>query len=300
VHTIPIEAHILLIQERILHINFDELCELKIPALRGRAKTNNLLILETIAMCGPLLKYDVWKKLKERGIAEYSTITRRIDVLRKKGYLAEAGRRLTERGKQKAESMYGLTWKGFIASSVSEKVRKNILEVIEKGPLLVLPEKEFVLLVINEVFEVRELERIVYFLIYGCLRVIPNLEDIREEELVVWILHGATEIPPDLLRINATTKKTKDLTKLLDNPRILQYVKERIIPMIAEWEKNFFVLFHFLRLINEVGDFIRKLHPEDRPSEKLKEYLRTVNLEEKMRKLERQRAFAASATKIRR
>jgi len=290
----------LLIQERALHINFNELCELKIPALRGRAKTNNLLILETIAVGGPLLKYDVWKKLNERDVAEYSTVTRRVDALKKKGYLAEAGTRLTERGKQKAESMYGLTWKGLIASFVSKKVRKSILQVIEKDPLLVIPEKEFVLLVIKEVFEVRELERIVYLLIYGCLRVIPNLEDIREEELAVWILHGTAEIPPDLLRINATTEKTKDLTRLLDNPRILQYIKERIIPMIAEWEKNFFVLFQFFKLINEVGDFIRKLHPENRPSEKLKEYLGTVNLEEKMLELERQRGSVASATRIRR
>lgn len=281
----------MLIEKRNLHINLDELCRLKIPALRGRAKTNNLLILETIAVRGPLLKYNVWKKLKERGIAEYSTITRRIDVLRKKGYLAEAGRRSTERGKQKAESMYGLTWKGFIASFVSKKVRKNILQVVERNPLLVFPEKEFALLVVTEVFETRELEKIVNLLISGCLRVIPNLEDIREEELAIWILHGLKEIPPDLIKIK-TPEKAKDLTRLLDNPRILQYVKEKIVPMIAEWERHFFVLFHFFRLINEVGEFIRRLDPEDRPSEKLKEYLRTVNLEEKVRGLEKQRPLA--------
>jgi hypothetical protein len=288
VHTILIEAHILLAQEGIPHINLDELYEMKIPALRGRAKTSNLLILETIALSGPLLKYGVWKKLEKRGIPEYSTITRRIDSLKKKGYLAEAGKRSTQRGKQKAESVYGLTWKGFIASFINEKVRKDFIQVIERNPLLVFPEKEFALIVVKEVFSTEELEKIVNLLIYGCLRVIPNLEGVKEEELAIWILHGLREIPPDLIKINMP-EKTKDLTRLLDNPKILEFVRERIVPTIAEWARNFFVLSNLFRLLNEVGEFISRLDPKDKPSEKLKEYLKTVNLEEKMHELEKQR-----------
>jgi len=281
----------LLIEERFPHVNFDELCQTKIPALKGRAEVSNLLILETIAIDGPSLKYDVWKKLKRKGIEEYSTITRRIDSLRKKGYLAEAGRRFAKRGKQEAQSMYGLTWKGFIASFASPKVRQSVLQVVERNPPLVLPQKEFVLLVLGEVFEAKEIEEIVYLLISGCLRVIPNFEAIDEEELAIWILHGLREIPPDIVKINTTTEKAKDLTKLLDNPKILQYLKEKIIPMIAEWERNFSVLFQFFKLINEVGEFIKELCPMDRPSEKLRGYLKTMKLEERMLELEKQRSF---------
>lgn len=273
-------------QNRIPHINLDELSQMKIPALKGRARTNNLLILETIATEGPLLKYDVYKKLKKGGIAEYSTVTRRIDSLKEKGYLDEAGKRITERGKRKAESLYGLTWKGFIASFLSEKVRQNVLQVIEKNPLLTLPEKKFVLLILRDVFNSKEIEKISNLLLYGCLKTIPNLEDIGKEELGIWILHGMKEIPPNNIKANEILEKTKDLTKLLDNPRILQYVKDRILPLISEWERNFYVLFQFFKELDQLGDFIKTLRPEDKPSERLKEYLKDQKLEEKMLELE--------------
>ena len=272
-------------QNRILHINLDELSQMKIPALKGRARTNNLLILKTIATEGPLLKYDVYKKLKKKGIAEYSTVTRRIDSLKERGYLDEAGKRTTERGKQKAESMYGLTWKGFIASVAGRKVEQDVLQVIEKNSLLVIPEKEFILLVLRDIFDPKEVEKITNLLLYGFLRAIPNLENIEEEELGMWLLHGIREIPPHIIKINEISEKKKDLTKLLDNPRILQYIKERILPMISEWKRNFYVLFQFFDMLNKLGNFVRELRPEDEPSERLKEYLETVKLEEKMLEL---------------
>lgn len=274
-------------QNRILHINLDELSQMKIPALKGRARTNNLLILKTIATEGPLLKYDVYKKLKKKGIAEYSTVTRRIDSLKERGYLDEAGKRITERGKQKAESMYGLTWKGFIASVAGRKVEQDVLQVIEKNSLLVIPEKEFILLVLRDIFDPKEVEKITNLLLYGFLRAIPNLENIEEEELGMWLLHGIREIPPHIIKINEISEKKKDLTKLLDNPRILQYIKERILPMISEWKRNFYVLFQFFDMLNKLGNFVRELRPEDEPSERLKEYLETVKLEEKMLELEK-------------
>lgn len=260
---------------------------MKIPALKGRARTNNLLILKTIATEGPLLKYDVYKKLKKEGIAEYSTVTRRIDSLKERGYLDEAGKRITERGKQKAESMYGLTWKGFIASVAGRKVEQDVLQVIEKNSLLVIPEKEFILLVLRDIFDPKEVEKITNLLLYGFLRAIPNLENIEEEELGMWLLHGIREIPPHIIKINEISEKKKDLTKLLDNPRILQYIKERILPMISEWKRNFYVLFQFFDMLNKLGNFVRELRPEDEPSERLKEYLETVKLEEKMLELEK-------------
>ena len=273
-------------QNIIPHINLDELYQMKIPALKGRARTNNLLILETIATEGPLLKYDVYKKLEKRGIAEYSTVTRRIDSLREKGYLNEADKRFTERGKREAEAMYGLTWKGFIASLVSENVRGNVLQIIEKNPLLGIPEKEFVLLVLKDIFDPKEVKVIADILLYAYLRAIPNLESIREEELWIWIFQALKEIPPDIVRVTEIPEKKKDLTKLLDNPRILQYLKDEILPKISEYERNFYILFRFFKILNELGDFVNKLDPKDKPSERFKEYLKTTKLEEKFARLE--------------
>jgi DNA-binding MarR family transcriptional regulator/transposase len=285
VHTIHEEAHILLTHERVSHINLTELTPTKIPALAGRASITNLLILETIATEGPLLKYDVHKRLKERGIVEYSTITRRIDSLKEKGYLGEAGKRVTERGKQKAESLYGLTWKGFFASFTSQKTKQDILQVIEKNPLLVIPEKEFVLLVLREVFDSKEIEKITELLLYGCMKTISNLENIREEDLWLWVLQGIREIPTGSLKIGAVPEKKKDLLKLLDNPRILQYLKTRIIPIISEWERNLRVFLQIFEVLNQIGNFIKKLSPEDEPSERLKKYLKTKKFEERLIKI---------------
>lgn len=276
-HTIPLEAHILLRQNKTPHINLDELFQAKIPALKGIGRRNNLLILETIAMEGPLLKYDVYKRLKEKGLEEYSTVTRRIDSLREKGYLEEADKRITARGKRKAESMYGLTWKGLVASLAGKKIRKDALQVIERNPLLVIPEKEFVLLILRDIFNLGEVERIANTMLYGYLKAIPNLEDIEEEKLGTWILPALGEIPPHVIKAEMIGQK-KDLTRLLDNPKILQYVKDRVLPRIAEYEKNLNLLLQLFTLLNQVGDFIKELNPEDkpRPSERLKEYLKNM------------------------
>jgi hypothetical protein len=278
VHTIRAGAHTLLKQNTIPHINLDELFQMKIPALRGRARTSTLLILETIAIEGPLLKYDVHKRLEKSGIPQYSTVTRRIDSLREKGYLNEAAQRITQRGKRKAESMYGLTWKGLIASLASQKVRESALKTIEKNPLLAFPEKEFVLLVISDIFDPKEIEEITSILLYGYLKAIPNLENIEEEELAMWILQALREIPPDIVRSIKISEKKKDLTRLLDNPRILQYVKEKIIPKISEYTKVFYTMFQFFRALDQLGDFVSRLGPEDKPSERLKEYLKTMRI----------------------
>jgi hypothetical protein len=263
------------------HTNLNELAQLKIPALKGIGRRNNLLILETIATEGPLLKYDVHKRLKKRGIQEYSTVTRRIDSLKERGYLDEAAKRITARGKRKAESMYGLTWKGFVASLVSRKVRRDALQVVERNLLLAIPEKEFVLLVLKEILNPGEVERIAEIVLEAFLKAIPNLEEIEEGKFAMWILPALGQIPPDVMKAEITEEK-KDLTRLLDNPRILQYVKVRILPRISEFEQNLYLLFQFFKWLNQVGDFIKELHSEDerKPSERLKEYLKSAKPEE--------------------
>lgn len=275
----------MLSQTKIPHIKLEELSQMKIPALKGRARANNLLILETIASEGSLLKYGVHKTLKKKGIAEYSTVTRRIDSLRKKGYLDEAGKRITERGKRKAESMYGLTWKGFIASLLSEKVRGNALQVIERNPLLAFTEKELIISVLREIVTPQELNDIITSILTAYLRVIPNLETIREENLWIWFFEIREISFPEKFQLK---KIPQDLLELLDNPIILQIIKERILPIISEYEEKFYVLFQFFKVLNELGAFIKKLRPEDKPSERVKKYLKTFSLEEKLLELETQ------------
>lgn len=269
-------------EEGVSHSNLDELIQVKIPALAGRARVKNLLILETIAAEGPLLKYDVYKRLKRRKITEYSTVTRRIDFLKRKGYLGEAGKRVTERGKQKAETMYGLTWKGFIASFAGNKIRENALQVIERNPLLNVPEKEFVLLVLREALNSKEIQKITALLLYGCLRIIPNLESVREGDLWLWVFQGLKEMPSDYLKITDVPEQKKDLTKLLDNPRILLYVKTRILPLVSEWKRNMRAILGVFEVFDQMGVFIKELNPDDKPSEKLKEYIESKKIEKKL------------------
>ena len=74
------------------HTNLDELVKAKIPALGKRGAENNKIILLNIAMIGPSLKYDVCKSL-ELPLSHYGTVSRRMDALKKGGYLAESAKR---------------------------------------------------------------------------------------------------------------------------------------------------------------------------------------------------------------
>lgn len=216
-----------------LHINLDKLIQTKIPLFRGRGAESNRLILKSIAFNGPLLKYDVFKILKSNTSIRYSTISRRIDDLRKRGYLTETGKRATERGKKKEEMMYSLTWRGFIASLSIKEVRENVFQVLEKNPLLKFPEKEFVLSVLKEIFTKEEFEAIITPIFQGYLEAIPNIESIRDEHLILWI-SAIREIPP----IPKEALSKINWIKLLDNPKILEYVKDKILPVIDNWEKQ--------------------------------------------------------------
>jgi len=259
---------------------------MKIPALSGRARTNNLLILETIATEGALLKYDVYKRLKKRGITEYSTVTRRIDSLKEKGYLNEAGRRSTARGKQKEESTYGLTWRGFIASLTIKEARENILQVLKRNPLLSFPEKEIILPILEDLVTPQELETIARSVLEAFLKTIPNLELVENEpmSILAWLLSIKEEIKlPDGFKLS---RIPKDAWELLDRPSIFNVVKDKIVPLVKKKAIEIEVMYHFFSALSEAGDFISALEVEDQPSKKIKEFIETTltprlsNLEE--------------------
>ena len=272
-HTIHIEVYILPNLTDSEYTNLDELLKLKIPALR-RAAENNTHILNQIALKGPLLPYDIFNDLKKEGIyvsTDYPTVNRRIKDLTKKEYLAEAGKRGTARGKKTKESMYGLTWKGFIASLSINEVRKNIFQVIRNNPLLTFPEKESILQVIEEIITPEELKIVSESYLEAYLRVIPNLEMIRDDQLLIW-LFAINELPQ--LPENFTlTKIPENGWELLDNSTILKILKEKIVPSIRQKTDEITSLYMVLRELNKFGEFIAELDEKDKPSKKIKEYL---------------------------
>jgi hypothetical protein len=256
-------------------ISFSDLVELKIPALSGRGVDNNQRILRSIALKGPMLKYDIFKDV---GMNYHSTVSRRVDNLVKKGYLREASKRVTERGKKTAESEYGLTWRGFIAALAIREVRENIPQTLEKNPLLNIPEKEIVLSILKELITTQELEIIAESMLEAYLKTIPNLELVENEPMNLFAsLLSMKEMPkpPEGFRLSKFPKDYAELLTLLDRPAIFKVIKERVIPLIRQQTITVKMLYQFLVAFNELGDYISNLETKDKPSEKIKQYMET-------------------------
>jgi hypothetical protein len=200
-----------------MHIESEELVSSKIAALQGKGSRNNKLVLKILALGGPLIKYDIFKALKSEGIRNYPTISRRVDDLKRRGYLENAGTRLIRVGKRVEEShTYGLRWRGFIACLAIGDARENLIRVLENNHLLekVLPNsvsKQIIIDILKELFSQEELETISRGILEGYLMAIPeNLEWINEGELVAYIV-------PALIKSSSvwTLISKKDLSKLL-------------------------------------------------------------------------------------
>jgi len=199
-----------------MHIHLKELIITKIPAFQGKAASNNRLILKTLAIEGPLIKYDIYKVLKPVGVKHYPTISRRVDDLRGRGYLETAGTRQIRVGKRIEESStYDLTLRGIVACLAIEDVRKNVFAFLERSPLLerLLPKSSYeqiILDVVNELFNQNELETISRALLEGFLRAIPeNIELLKEEEYIAYIIPAIIKSPKIWDRL-----APKDLSKL--------------------------------------------------------------------------------------
>jgi hypothetical protein len=268
VHTNRTGAYILSEQNNFPHANIEELIAFKIPILSGVGAGNTFSIMEYLATNGPSLKYDVFKNLK---FSYYPTVSRRIDDLRNKRYIAESGKRITERGKQKEESMYGLTWRGFIASLSSEKVRKDVIGVLKRNPLLTLPEKESILIVLSEITTQEELEVIARAVFEAYLNAIPNLELINDDQLWTWLL--AIREPPNLPTGFKLTKMPENALELLDRPIFLQVVKERIIPIVKKTVEQLALAYKFFKIMGTMGEFIEHMNEDEKPSIQVKNYL---------------------------
>lgn len=253
------------------HTNLDRLVKAKIPALSKRAAKYNKDIIEDIALNGPSLQYKVCKSL---GLSRnlYGTINRRIHDLTSRGYLARAGTKRTERGRQTEENLYGLTWRGFITSLSIAEVRKNILLVLENNPLLAIPEKELVLPVLENVFTQQETEKIAASWLHNVLNSISNIETIGEGELRFFIFLSAMK---DLSGILDKPTKRENLLKLLDNPKILENVKRKMHPLKAAFERQIQALSVSLAFLDGIEGVLASMKQGELPSEKLDEFFRS-------------------------
>jgi hypothetical protein len=183
-------------------------------------------VLETIALQGPLIKYDIFKALKSRNVKHYPTISRRVDDLKKKGYIDAAGKRVITVGKRIEESpTYGLTWRGLVASLATDEVAREISAVLKNNPLLKMPfPKEMVTNVLNELFTPRETKVLVHALLEGFLRAIPrDIESIEQGKYIAYLVPAMVETPAIRERF-----EEKDLTKLYQIPGFLEFVMDLI------------------------------------------------------------------------
>lgn len=257
----------------------EQLASQRIPIFSERGAEKNQQVLLDIAVNGPMLKYDIAKSVRYK-IPLYSTVSRRIDNLAQRGYLAVASKRLTLRGRQTEESMYGLTWKGFIAIITNEKARSKFIEILRRNPLLGFPEKELVLTLFEEMATEQEVQTIANSFLEGLLAVIPNLELLEDNQLPFLIISTLPKLrlPKDF----KLSKIPKDAWELLDRPAILQAIKKIIVPLMKQYTEGIRATYLFFSAFDEFGEFLENLEPCDQPSSKIRAYVesRLKNLSE--------------------
>jgi len=270
-----------------VHISH-ELVKQKIPILSDRASENNRQVLMTIALKGPLLKYDVRSEIG----SEYSTISRRIDDLLKKGYLVEAGTRITQRGVP--ETQYGLTWIGLVASLAIDEVMKNALEVMQKN-LTSLNTKDLqdigfnfvkIYALVREFFEsiltTQQIEAFTKALFKGYLNSpVPSLDHLAGAEgslsieNLSWVMIVLQSSWSEISNLpDGQPIPVMDIIGLLDNPDILSLTQSLLLQASERFKEGLENQYRLLvHIPGEIGTILQGLSPEDKPSQKVKEFL---------------------------
>lgn len=246
----------------------EDLGEQRIPLFTEKGAENNRQILKSIAMNGPMLKYDV---KKQTGIALYSTVSRRIDDLVERGYLAEASKRLTLRGRQTEEVMYGLTWKGFIAGIAIQDVRSDILRVLRNSPLLDIPEKESIIPLVQEILTREEIETLADSFLRALLTTVPSLEFIENQQMPFVVMLALTKLR--LPKGFKLSRIPKDAWELLDRPVILEVLKKSIIPFLKQRADEIKTMYQLVSAFEGFDEFFYSLDSKDQPSKRIKEFL---------------------------
>ena len=127
--------------------------------------------------------------------------------------------------------------------------------------------------VLEEIITPEELETISKPILEAYLKVIPNIETIRDDQLWIWLF--AIRDFPILPKNFKLTKMPENALELLDRPPILKVVKEKIAPFIKQKTNEITEAYVFFRALNEISTFITKLDETDKPSVRTKEYVET-------------------------
>jgi hypothetical protein len=202
----------------VLKKDFTAIVRIKIPALGGLGADNNRRILKEIALHGSKSQYDLIQKTK----IDKGTISRRVNYLHKKSYLGITKKIPRVRAYDTLKNLYGLTWKGLIASLYESDVRANIVKVLSNNPLMShLPLGIlFTALRKYRVFTERELEQITKEFFIQVVQTLPSDIEVLEN------LEIATFIPPvfNLLEKylpNFDEQKRRNLLSALDNSGLI-------------------------------------------------------------------------------
>ena len=135
---------------------------------------------------------------------------------------------------------------------------------------MALPEEELVLLVLKNTFDQKEIEEIVTSWLHDFLSSISDLEMIGETDLQFFIFFSAMK---ELSSILENVTKRENLLKLLDKPRIFQYVKKKIPPLKGAFERQLQALSVSVSILDGIQKVLDSIEPGELASEKLDEFL---------------------------
>ncbi len=202
-----------------------------IGAFYGKDSKNNELILETLALNGPLIKWEVLKKVNEiKKRITWATISRRIDDLKERDYLTESGkRRITVAKREEDTSVYGLTWRGLIASLTIKDVRNNIIKVIGKNPQLDPLQKLW--LFVKGAYTQEEIREVIEKFLKALEDVPLELEYVNWMEFIFYVI-------PTLIEKFENLLPDKNITEIEQSPELLEFFYKIVIQQEEYAEKN--------------------------------------------------------------
>jgi len=208
--------------------------EMHIGAFKGKDAKNNRLIIEALALNGSFVKYDIYKIVKKQRKIAWSTVSRRVDALRKAGYIKVTGTRRTVVGNREEDSpTYGITWRGLIASVEKSEVRGDMLTVLQKNPHLELPEP--FLTIIGKLFTEEEINEMALKLAEAILILPLDLESLKDEKEVLW------HVMPLLNQVGFKVPEKKW------NPELIQMISSYIL----DYEKKLVSSLEKIRLLKK-------------------------------------------------
>lgn len=83
------------------------------------------------------------------------------------------------------------------------------------------------------------------------------------------------ELHKDISTMIKESTKEEDIIELMDNPKILEYVKEAILPKIDEYERELMDMNNSVKTLKKISEVVYSIEPGEKPSKKLKEHFAT-------------------------